>query len=58
MTGTVVAVNISRTHSFSKSNQDSIQLLAGLGIEGDAHSGKTVKHRSRVAKNPNQPALS
>jgi hypothetical protein len=57
MTGTVVAVNISRTHSFSKSNQDSIKLLAGLGIEGDAHSGKTVKHRSRVAKNPNQPNL-
>jgi MOSC domain-containing protein YiiM len=57
MTGIVVAVNRSKTHSFSKSNQDSIKLIAGLGVEGDAHSGKTVKHRSRVAKDPNQPNL-
>jgi hypothetical protein len=32
-------------------------LLAGLGVEGDAHMGKTVKHRSRVAQNSNQPNL-
>lgn len=57
MTGIVVAVNRSPTHSFSKSNQDSIKLIAGLGVEGDAHSGETVKHRSRVAQNPNQPNL-
>ncbi len=57
MIGTVVAVNLSKTHSFSKSNQDSIKLIAGIGIEGDAHAGKTVKHRSRVAKDPSQPNL-
>ncbi len=34
-----------------------IRLLAGLGVEGDAHLGKQVKHRSRVARNPNQPNL-
>ncbi len=34
-----------------------IRLLAGLGVEGDAHSGTTVKHRSRVAVDPTQPNL-
>ncbi|MGO4704855.1 MOSC domain-containing protein [Microvirga sp. 2MCAF38] len=53
----VVAVNRSATHSFSKANEDSIRLIAGLGVEGDAHSGETVKHRSRVAQDPTQPNL-
>ncbi|WP_019505005.1 MOSC domain-containing protein [Pleurocapsa sp. PCC 7319] len=57
MNGIVTAVSRRATHAFSKSNQDSIKLLAGLGVEGDAHSGRTVKHRSRVAKDPNQPNL-
>jgi len=35
----------------------SVRLLAGLGVEGDAHLGKQVKHRSRVARNPKQPNL-
>lgn len=57
MTAIVTAVSCSGTHSFSKSNQERIRLLAGLGVEGDAHLGKTVKHRSRVAKDPSQPNL-
>lgn len=57
MSGVVVAVHRSATHTFSKPNQDSIQLLAGLGVEGDAHLGVTVKHRSRVAVDPTQPNL-
>jgi MOSC domain-containing protein YiiM len=57
MTGTVVAVARSGTHSFSKHVQSGIKLLAGLGVEGDAHAGTTVKHRSRVAKEPTQPNL-
>jgi MOSC domain-containing protein YiiM len=52
---TVVAVSCSTSHTFSKQNQFSIRLLAGLGVEGDAHAGTTVKHRSRVAKDPTQP---
>jgi MOSC domain-containing protein YiiM len=40
-----------------KPNQLLIRLLAGLGVEGDAHSGTTVKHRSRVARNPHAPNL-
>lgn len=53
----VVAVSVSPTHGFHKKNLPSIQLLAGLGVEGDAHAGTTVKHRSRVKKNPGQPNL-
>jgi len=57
MSGTVIAVSKSETHTFSKPNQESIRLLAGLGVEGDAHMGETVKHRSRVRKDPTQPNL-
>lgn len=39
----------------AKPNQEFIRLLAGLGVEGDAHMGETVKHRSRVARDPTQP---
>lgn len=55
--GIVVAVSRSTGHSFSKPNQPSINLLAGLGVKGDAHSGVTVQHRSRVAADPTQPNL-
>ena len=54
---TVTAVSRSATHTFSKPNYESITLLTGLGVEGDAHMGTTVKHRSRVAKDPTQPNL-
>jgi MOSC domain-containing protein YiiM len=53
----ITAVSRSATHTFSKPNQESIRLLAGLGVEGDAHLGETVKHRSRVARDPTQPNL-
>ncbi len=57
MNGEVISVNCSSTHSLIKPNQESVRLLEGLGVEGDAHLGKTVKHRSRVARDPNQPNL-
>lgn len=57
MAGTVIAVSRSAGHTFSKPNEGSIRLLAGLGVEGDAHMGVTVKHRSRVAKDPTAPNL-
>lgn len=57
MTATVTAVARSAGHDFSKPLQTSIRLIAGLGVEGDAHSGETVKHRSRVARDPTQPNL-
>jgi len=52
-----MAVSSSSTHTFSKPNLESIRLLTGLGVEGDAHLGETVKHRSRVARDPSQPNL-
>ena len=55
--GIVTAVSRSGTHTMSKPNQESIQLLAGLGVAGDAHQGETVKHRSRVKRDPTQPNL-
>ncbi len=53
----VVAVHRSEQHVFSKTSEESVTLLEGLGVEGDAHSGVTVKHRSRVAADPTQVNL-
>ncbi len=53
----IVSVNASPRHDFSKSALDSIQLLQGLGIEGDAHCGASVKHRYLARKNPKLPNL-
>jgi MOSC domain-containing protein YiiM len=55
MDGIVTAVSRSAAHTFSKTTHDRILLVAGLGVEGDAHAGETVKHRSRVARDPTQP---
>jgi len=57
MTGAVEAVWRSATHSFSKHPEASIRLIEGIGVEGDAHSGATVKHRSRVKRDAAQPNL-
>ena len=57
MTGVIVAACRSAGHTFSKAPQERVRLVAGLGVEGDAHAGPTVKHRSRVARDPSQPNL-
>lgn len=54
---TVLAVARSPRHRFSKQAEAAITLVEGLGVEGDAHAGVTVRHRSRVARNPAQPNL-
>jgi MOSC domain-containing protein YiiM len=54
---TVVAVHRSPTHTMSKTSEPEITLVRGIGVEGDAHAGTTVKHRSRVARDPSQPNL-
>ena len=53
----VAAVSRSATHTMTKPAAASIRLAAGLGVDGDAHAGETVKHRSRVARDPAQPNL-
>ena len=53
----VVAVHLAPDHDFSKQTVSSIELLAGLGVRGDAHMGARVNHRSRVKVDPTQPNL-
>jgi len=53
----VEALSKSSKHTLIKKNENEITLLKGLGVEGDAHQGLTVKHRSRVAKDPTTPNI-
>lgn len=53
----VVSVSRDTDHRFSKPVVDEVVLVEGWGIEGDAHAGTTVQHRSRVARDPSQPNL-
>lgn len=53
----VIAVARASGHGFSKRIEAEVRILAGLGVEGDAHQGATVRHRSRVAADPSQPNL-
>ena len=55
--GFVAGVSVSGSHTFSKSERQSIRLLQGLGIEGDAHCGSTVQHLSDRKKDPTRPNL-
>jgi hypothetical protein len=57
MSAIVAAVSRSGGHTLVKPSQDKIRLLVGLGVEGDAHAGVTVKHRSRLARFASQPNL-
>src|SRR5882757_1248323 len=57
MNAVVAAVSRSAKHMLVKCNEDSIRLWPGLGVDSDAHQGATVKHRSRVARDPTQPNL-
>ena len=57
MNAVVAAVSRSAKHTLVKFNEKSIRLLPGLGVDGDAHQGATVQHRSRVARDPAQPNL-
>jgi MOSC domain-containing protein YiiM len=53
----VLAVHRSRSHSFSKYPENEIRLLQGLGVEGDAHAGAHVKHRSHQARDASRANL-
>lgn len=57
MTPTIIALASDAQHRFSKEPARSLTLRAGLGVEGDAHAGRTVQHLSRVKQDPNQPNL-
>lgn len=53
----VVSVSLDSQHAFSKPRVDAIELVAGVGVRGDAHAGATVRHRSRVRKDASAPNL-
>jgi MOSC domain-containing protein YiiM len=57
MSAIVTAVSRSATHTFTKPTTAAIRLLAGLGVEDDAHLGVTVMHRVRVRTDPDSPNL-
>jgi MOSC domain-containing protein YiiM len=53
----VVAVAASSEHGFSKQTRPVVRLVEGLGVEGDAHHGRTVQHLSRMRRAPDEPNL-
>jgi MOSC domain-containing protein YiiM len=55
MQGTVLSVNSDDAHRFSKIARQSIRLVEGYGIEGDAHAGRFVQHRYQAKKMPHTP---
>ena len=57
MIGRVASLSLSSSYTFSKDTTERVRIVEGLGLEGDVHAGETVKHRSRVAKDPTQPNL-
>jgi MOSC domain-containing protein YiiM len=57
VTGRVIHISLGGAHTFTKKPVSSARFLEGLGLEGDVHAGRTVKHRSRVAVDPTQPNL-
>jgi len=57
MSARVISVSRDDEHRFTKPRRESITLVVGLGVEGDAHFGATVQHLSRVRRDPTQPNL-
>ena len=57
MSATIIGLANNAQHRFSKQPTRSLTLLAGLGVEGDAHAGRTVQHLSRMKQDPSQPNL-
>jgi MOSC domain-containing protein YiiM len=53
----ITAVSRSDEHRFSKASQSFIRLIAGEGVEGDAHRGTTTQHLYLKRKDPTQPNL-
>ncbi len=54
---TIIALSSDPAHRFTKQPRESLRLIAGLGVAGDAHAGITVQHLSRIANDPAMPNL-
>lgn len=57
MVGHVIAVARDPAHRFGKQTRSDIRLVAGFGVDGDAHSGATIQHLSRLKQAPDAPNL-
>jgi MOSC domain-containing protein YiiM len=57
MAALVTAVSRNSNHTFSKAKVLTIRLVAGLGIEGDAHYGHRVQHLFHARRNPDAPNM-
>jgi MOSC domain-containing protein YiiM len=57
MNGRVVAVSCDTSHRFSKQTCSAIRLIAGFGVEGDAHAGAAVKHLYLAKSDPTMPNM-
>jgi len=55
--GRVVGLARDGRNGFSKSAMDTICLIQGQGVEGDAHSGPFVRHRYLARRQPRLPNL-
>lgn len=55
--GQVTSLHCDSEHNFSKPPVLEAMFLAGVGIEGDAHSGATTQHLSRQKKDASRPNL-
>lgn len=53
----VIAVASDKQHNLIKPTRDQITLVAGFGVEGDAHFGETVQHLYDKRRNPEAPNL-
>jgi MOSC domain-containing protein YiiM len=53
----VVAVSRRATHAPGKKPVTSISLVAGIGVEGDAHAGEKVQHVYDKRRYPDRPNL-
>ncbi|HYD07693.1 MAG TPA: MOSC domain-containing protein [Reyranella sp.] len=57
MTAKIVGLARDELHRMSKRPVERLRLLAGLGVERDAHAGLTMQHRSRWVKQRTVPNL-
>lgn len=57
MEPTILSLSRDGAHRFSKGAADRLTLIAGIGVEDDAHAGRLVQHLARMAKEPHAPNL-
>ena len=57
MRGSLAGLSLNPVHTFSKLPVAQLRLVAGEGVEGDCHRGRTTQHLYRVRRTPMLPNL-